>query len=148
MPRPVRSPELAIRIYTLIAGGLSLRKIGKLKDCPSPTFVYEWLAEDAVFASQYALAREVQAEKYADDIAAIADDESLSPESRRIRIDARKWLAGKLKPKIYGDRLDVAHSGGVGFGLTIHPRQPPKLVEDQTGDLIAIHPRRLVEPHE
>jgi hypothetical protein len=25
-----------------------------------------------------------------------------------MQVDARKWVASKLKPKVYGDRIDVA----------------------------------------
>ena len=32
-------------------------------------------------------------------------------EHRKLRIDARKWLAAKLLPKVYGDKLDVNVSG-------------------------------------
>jgi hypothetical protein len=27
----------------------------------------------------------------------------------RVRIEAHKWIAGKLKPKIYGDRVENTH---------------------------------------
>ena len=52
-------------------------------------------------------AREKQADFYADEIIGIADDESLDPNSRRIMIDARKWAASRLRPKVYGDKLVV-----------------------------------------
>ena len=29
----------------------------------------------------------------------------------RIRIDTRKWIASKLKPKKYGDKVDVTTDG-------------------------------------
>ena len=29
----------------------------------------------------------------------------------RLRVDARKWVAAKLKPKVYGDRVEAALSG-------------------------------------
>jgi hypothetical protein len=35
----------------------------------------------------------------------------------RLRVDARKWRAGKLAPKVYGEKLDL--SGNVGFTVTI-----------------------------
>lgn len=31
----------------------------------------------------------------------------------RLRIDARKWMAGKLKPKKYGEKLDIDQTVGV-----------------------------------
>jgi hypothetical protein len=29
-------------------------------------------------------------------------------QQKRVQVDARKWVASKLKPKVYGDRLDVS----------------------------------------
>lgn len=73
------------------------------------------------FADQYARAREAQADKLAEDILAIADDgrndtyqtddgESVNHDviaRSRLRVDARKWLAGKMAPKRYGDKLEL-----------------------------------------
>ncbi len=90
-----------------IARGESLRTICKDKDMPTARGVLKWLNADGNDAAvqQYARAREEQADFYADEIIGIADDESLDPNSRRIMIDARKWAASKLRPKVYGDKL-------------------------------------------
>ena len=68
----------------------------------------------------YARARERQADKMADDMMAIVDEPPLITASgsidsgdvahKRLRMDARKWLAGKMAPKKYGDRIAVAGS--------------------------------------
>ena len=94
-------------ICARIAGGESLRKICLAKDLPTPQGVRKWLNadKDGELVAQYARAREEQADHYADEIITIADNKNLSPEDRRIRIDARKWVASKLKPKRYGDKL-------------------------------------------
>jgi hypothetical protein len=73
--------------------------------------VARWLAADQAFRQSYERAREAQADYLADDILDVSNDGSLSPEDRRIRIDARKWYAGKLRPKKYGDRLQQELSG-------------------------------------
>lgn len=107
--------ETAAIILERIAGGESLREIAKSEGIPSRPTIYQWLSENAEFADQYARAREDQADTYADEIAAIADDESIPTDSRRVRIDARKWIACKLKPRKYGDKLDhtlASPSGG------------------------------------
>jgi hypothetical protein len=82
------------------------------------------------FAEQYARAREEQADGYADEIVAIADEppqlvtkddgedvevslDSAAIQRQRLRIDARKWVASKLKPKKYGDKVDHKHGGTV-----------------------------------
>ncbi len=54
--------------------------------------------------AQYARAREEQADFYADEIVTIADTEP-DAATARVRVDARKWVASKLKPKRYGDKL-------------------------------------------
>lgn len=48
----------------------------------------------------------------AESIIDIADDLTEDPNSRRIRVDARKWVLSKLQPDKYGDRVAVEHSVG------------------------------------
>lgn len=68
-------------------------------------------------AEQYARAKEEGIERFADEIAEIADNESqdiFNPAKvarDRLRIDSRKWLLSKLIPKKYGDKLDVTSGG-------------------------------------
>ena len=80
-----------------------------------------WIDADQARSEQYAHARAAQADKFADDILSIADeltieasykgedvtlDVSSSAVARnRLRVDARKWLASKMAPKKYGDKL-------------------------------------------
>ena len=114
-----------------IANGESLRQILETEGMPASSTVFKWLSDDASFSEQYARAREAQADAVFDDILSIADDgrndwmqRNYGEETRRVengeairrsqlRIDARKWMAGKLKPKKYGERLDLHHSGGI-----------------------------------
>jgi hypothetical protein len=70
--------------------------------------VFRWLADEErqTFREQYARAREEQAECLADEIVGIADgdNEDADPQRDKLRVDARKWVAAKLKPKKYGDK--------------------------------------------
>lgn len=94
---------------------------------PGQATVYEWLLAKPDFAEQYARARDEQADTLADEIVAIADETpELDPiyskdgelieiklhsayiQWQKNRVDARKWVASKLKPKKYGDRQIVA----------------------------------------
>ena len=43
----------------------------------------------------------------AEEISAISDDLTEDANSRRVRIDSRKWLLAKLAAKTYGDRAEV-----------------------------------------
>lgn len=94
-----------------IAAGKSLRKAcSELGYTESRIRV--WLQEDKAFQAQYARAREDQADYYADEICEIADTEE-DPNKARVRIDARKWVASKLKSKSYGDKVDTTVNGAL-----------------------------------
>jgi hypothetical protein len=121
---------LAARICRRLAEGESLRAICADKAMPAISTVMGWLFDGNHdgFSEQYARAREAQAEVRADEIVDIADDTSgdfaadkdgkLAANSEhiqrsRLRVDARKWIAAKLLPKRYGDKIDL--SGTVGL---------------------------------
>lgn len=128
---PEFSQELFDTICERIADGESLRDICSDEDMPSRQSVFRWLAADEKLSDQYARAREEQADGIFDEILTIADDARNDWMERRgeedagwqangehiqrsrLRIDARKWMAGKLRPKVYGDKLDLNHQGGV-----------------------------------
>lgn len=90
----------------------------------SKHMLIEWLGG---YSDQYARARESQADKMAEDILSIADeavveakhqgedvilDISASAVARnKLRVDARKWLAAKMAPKKYGDKVVNEHTG-------------------------------------
>ena len=118
------SLEIALEICDRIAEGESLVKICSDAKMPKKTAVYEWLLRHKEFAEIYARAREDQADTLADEIHAIADElpqqvvdekgnatryDSAYVQWQKNRVDARKWVAAKLKPKKYSDR--IAHVG-------------------------------------
>lgn len=106
MPRPSEfTQEIADTICEQIADGKSLRSICRVDAMPSKSSVFKWLGLHKTFADQYARAMEARADSHADDIIDIADDPTLDPNDKRVRIDARKWTASKLKAKVYGDKL-------------------------------------------
>jgi hypothetical protein len=89
-------------------------------DMPKDTTILEWRMKYDKFSSQYAKAKLAQADALAEDCLNIADDDSGDVKINndgfevfngefaarsRIRIDTRKWLASKLLPKQYGDKL-------------------------------------------
>lgn len=98
------SDELAGKICERLADGESLRSICRDENMPSKSSVFKWLGMHKPFADQYARALEARADSHADDIVDIADNEDLDPNDKRVRIDARKWVSSKLRPKVYGDK--------------------------------------------
>ncbi len=127
---------IAVEICRRIAERESLRKICADPDMPDKTTVLRWLAakENAEFRTQYAHAREMQADALFDEALEIADETSddwiiteggkkiLNSEHvqrSRLRVDTRKWAAGKLAPKRYGDKLQ--HTGDGGGPIRVRP---------------------------
>lgn len=129
------SQELCDIICERLGDGESLRSICSDDGMPRKATVFRWLKKHEDFRDQYARARETQADSLADEILTIADDgqndwmERNAGESKawvengealnrsRIRIDARKWLAGKMKPKVYGDKVENTVQGPDGKPL-------------------------------
>lgn len=122
------TPELGDLICDMLAEGMSLRKVCSNKNMPDKSTVFRWLRVDLDFRDQYARAKEEAADAMAEDILDIADDGSndvIEVEDRdgnvrkvvdnevlqrsRLRVDTRKFLMAKMKPKRYGDR--ITHDG-------------------------------------
>lgn len=122
------SPEVTAEICSRIAEGQSLRTICADEAMPGMRTVFQWLADHQEFQQQYARAREAQADAFAEEILEIADDasndwmERLDEDSKsigwqlngehvqrsKLRVDSRKWLASKMAPKRYGEKLELA----------------------------------------
>jgi len=112
--------EIAQEICDCIAtSSFGIRKLKKTKPhWPSVETIFRWLHDHALFRQQYTRAKQSQIESFVDDIIDIADNATndwMENENgtmvgnhdhinrARLRIDARKWIASKLAPKIYGD---------------------------------------------
>jgi len=114
MPRPkapqgrptTYTEEIATTICDGISCGKSLITVCKELDL-SIGLVFRWLGAQQSFSEQYARARLTQADVLAEEILDIVDDRKDDPNSRRVRMDARKWYAGKLRPKRYGEASQV-----------------------------------------
>lgn len=79
---------------------------------------YAALSEYPDLGNKYLCARESVADEYADEIIEIADTENDSAKARN-QIDSRKWIASKLKPNTYGDRLDISLNQTVDIGSAL-----------------------------
>ncbi len=102
----IRNAEIANGICDGIASGKSLYRFLEAEGMPSYAAVCVWLREDQEFQEQYAQAREDQADFLADEILTIADGTG-NVHRDRLRLDARMWIAGKLRPKKYGIKPDA-----------------------------------------
>lgn len=120
--------EIAAEICARLAAGEGLKTICRDAHMPDEARVREWAIDDREgFSPRYARAREIQAERWADEIVAITDDAGAGSPTHehiahaRLRMDGRKWLLSKLLPKKYGDALDLKHSGNLVVNVNRFP---------------------------
>ena len=110
---PVRySDEIAEEILERIADGESLKTICAEPGMPAASAVTQWCDKSADFALRYARAKERCAEHWASEIIDISDSvrsgaTSEEVNAARLAVDSRKWIASKLLPRRYGDRMTV-----------------------------------------
>ena len=86
---------------------LQAHRTESLTRSTDPLFVEEECDRDS-FAQAHTRARQAQAECWTDDLLAIADDDRLEPNDRRVRLDVRKWLMARLNPARFRDRVQLA----------------------------------------
>ena len=115
------SDELAVEICDAIScTSESLTKICERNPhFPKQDTIIKWRVRNSEFSELYLAAKRSQAMFLADEIIAISDaahgdvttdeygNEKINSEfvaRSKLRIDARKWAAARLAPKIYGDR--------------------------------------------
>lgn len=121
--------ELADIICEEIALGNSLRSVCRRDDMPCMASVFKWLRENPSFTEQYEKACAERTEAMAEDTLDIADNgnndwmathsgdneawkvNGEAIQRSRLRVDTRKWLMSKMKPKKYGDRIDMTTNG-------------------------------------
>jgi hypothetical protein len=133
----------ADRICERLASGESLRKAAEAEGVRHSS-VLTWVETIPAFADQYARAREIGYKLLADEIIEISDDSAndyndtdrgpvFNAEAvarARLRVDSRKWMLSKMLPKVYGDKLDLNHSGTT---TTVHRVELVALSGDSTG---------------
>ena len=147
MPAPKEYDRDKIMDYICDALATSSRGLGnilneakdELDKAPTYSQVMRWIDEDEALRDRYARAKEAQADFMADEMLDIADDgrndwmakqngsgepyEVLNSEviqRSKIRIDTRKWLASKLKPKKYSEKLQQELSGPDGGPISFN----------------------------
>lgn len=136
--------EVADIICERIADGESLRSICQDEELPNKSTVFRWLEEQPAFATKYAHAREAQADSLFDDMLSIADnaendwmEKHFGEDSRwvengevlrrsQLRISTRQWMAAKLRPKKYGEKISAELTGADGGPIEMKSVTPER----------------------
>lgn len=116
---PVFTDDDTEALCAYLAEGMSLRKACSQPGMPSIQTVFNWMRTRDGFVERYARAKAEAADAFAEDMLDIADDPSGDYQRDRLRVDTRKWLASKLKPKKYGEKLELAGDESAPFVVNI-----------------------------
>lgn len=103
--------EIIAECLERMVAGQSIASMVRLPHFPATKQLIEWLMATHDARSSYIRAREICAELFANEIVEISDNLDEDPNSRRVRIEARKWVASRLLPKTYGDKIEVVETG-------------------------------------
>ena len=139
--------ETAQRVLEHVSNGGFLTQLSAL-GLPAHTTLARWMNENEDFRSAFARAREVRAETFADQIVEIADTEE-DPARARNRIDARKFVASKLLPRVYGDKQQVEINQTVSLAhaeALIMLANKAKEAKQLESPIIDVTPQRFVDP--
>ena len=141
--------DLADHICSKLAEGESMRTVCAPEGMPDKSTVFRWIRTIEEFRNQYTISKEEGVEAWAEESIDIADDGTNDWMSRndpnnegysvngehiqrsRLRIETRKWFASKLKPKKYGDKQQIEHSGKIGLADMTDEELARKLEELQ-----------------
>ena len=104
----IYTPELAEEICSTI--GRSSKGIKRLCEAhthwPSSFTIFKWLRDNEEFSHQYVHTKMIQVSVLMDEIINIAD-EAKNVRKASLAINVRKWIACKLMPKVYGNKIDA-----------------------------------------
>ncbi len=115
--------ELADKICEEISQGKSLRKICEIEGMPSGVTIFSWFRKYPEFLKQYERATEERTETQQEIIIDLGDKaiihaEAADPKAAnavvsayKLKADNLKWSMSKMKPKKYGDKLDMTTNG-------------------------------------
>ena len=144
--------EIADKVCALLSEGQSMRTVCKDKEVPASRTLFRWLRTNEEFCQQYTRAKQESADALTDEMLDICDDGSNDwmesnakgdkgyefngehLQRSRLRVETRKWLSSKLKPKKYGERQHLEHSGEIGLPGLTDAELKAKLIALQTND--------------
>ena len=109
------------KICRRIADGEAWFRICNRNGLPAYGTLYDWLKKYPDFAEAYAQAREMAADRRADEALLVAQNATAATvQADRLLVNTLQWRAAKGAPKRYGARAEAAEAG--------EDREAPRLV--------------------
>jgi hypothetical protein len=121
--------EKSAQICRRITEGETLRSVCRDTKMPDVHTVLKWLNKFPDFLQRYSLARDAQADSFADTLVDIAWDDKEADARSRLKIDTLKWLMARMAPRKYGDKTMGELAITVTLADLVNQSYEPKLVE-------------------
>lgn len=117
---PPFDPELAEKALAMIQAGTALTELDDIAGMPPYATVNYWRRSNPDFDAAVVAASEAKAERLADEILQIADDQSRPPACREVSIKARMAMMKVYNRKKYdpATRVEVGVTARVGDGVS------------------------------
>ena len=119
-PKIYDDAKIWLQIIEAIANGHSLSSILRQEGFPSYSWCKLQLRQNEVLRRAYDQAIEDRGDRLAEELIELADQPmpegfdgsaaSAWVQQLRLKIDVRKWAASKLRPRVYGEKIDVSVS--------------------------------------
>lgn len=119
--------EILNSVIAEMVTGRSVLSILNDVGMPSRDTLYRWIAADEDVSDKYTRALSIRADVLVDqiiDISDSTDEDEIKLDSGkvvtnhrviqrdRLRVDSRKWIAARMNPKKYGDKIEIENTGG------------------------------------
>ena len=143
---PITQQEFDLVIDSL-KNGISIMQLvkdmrGMGIDFPSARRIYDHCYSCSEARATYTQAREVFSHAVVDELIDIADSER-DPQKARNRMNARQWVASKVIPKVYGDKLDMTVTNTIDLSAAVKAGRE-RLAKMRGNQLIDITPENPI----
>ena len=135
---PKLDHEFALRIIEEISLGEFTTKVLKRHGISNAQWRY-FVNNSPILIEKYTAAREESAENFAAKAVESAEAVDEDPNRSRLKIDTYKWVASKIAPQTFGDRIELNITKTVDIGTALaDARNRIKLVSEQPIGIIDI----------
>jgi hypothetical protein len=142
----ISSPDFWEQLWVHLADGHSLRSFISGSEVPF-AILWEKMQSDPALMERYEIVRNVRALVNAERIEALAEkveQEQMDPNAAKVAMGARQWLAERMDPKRWGNKIqsDVRITDTTALHLaavrdlmrTVSVQEPEKLTPDGASD--------------
>ena len=146
MGRPViYTDEVWTEVLEQISGGEFVRVVAERPRMPSVGGIKRKIESDPAFAAAYAEARVEQSHAHAErGVMAARNATPETAQTARLQFDAERWLAAKLAPRTYGEKIqqEVQVSGALDVN------EPKKESKEQLLERLRVLETEMGRPHQ